>query len=306
MKIVADEPGRRLAIEDIGGRLPFSLVALAAGVVILGAVAAGRWSLADVQDLISRRVIPAPNGELDLALFSAGLLYLISLRGGTRVDALEVDAAQGLFSWRKSYLAGFFRWSGRLETPSVDTFTFSRTPRGGGKEELRLALRAGQRTPITFDFNVEKIDTTEKVADFALRLASLAGLSYYLVLRSDAALFEMRALRHPEPGALAVPSVAGQAQYEKGVAIPAAVRAAGRGFNDSIPNRSRETCGPRPGIRAVRSVLKKGGARRFCFRPCSSACCCRSSCRAPKASVTSRWDGSWAWLSSPWWAWSRR
>ena len=226
MKIVADEPGRRLAIEDIGGRLPFSLVALAAGVVILGAVAAGRWSLADVQDLITRRVIPAPNGELDLALFSAGLLYLISLRGGTRVDGLEVDAAQGLFSWRKSYLAGFFRWSGRLETPSVDTFTFSRTPRGGGKEELRLALRAGQRTPITFDFNVEKIDTTEKFADFALRLASLAGLSYYRVLRSDAALFEMRALRHPEPGALAVPSVAGQAQYEKGVAIPAAVRAA--------------------------------------------------------------------------------
>ena len=239
MKIIVDEPGRRLALEDVGGRLPLVIVGAAAGVVVLGAVLLGRWSFVDIQSLITRGVIPAPNGGLDLAMFSAGILYLISLRGGTRVDALEVDASQGRLSWRKSYLAGLFWWGGRLETQSVDKLTFSRTPRGGGQEDLRLALRAGEGTPITLDFNVEKIDTTEKVADFALRLASFAGLPYSRVLRSDAALFEMGALRHPEPDALAVPSVAGQAQYEKGVAIPAAVKAAQEKFARFNPESFR-------------------------------------------------------------------
>ena len=252
MKIIVDEPGRRLALKDIGGRLPFFVIALAAGLAIMGAVATGRWSLVDLQDLITRGVVPGSNGPIDLVIFSAALLYLISIRGGTRLDALDVDADQGRVTWRKSHVAGLFWWSGRMETQALDSLTCTRTKGEGVKPTLgvRLTLRAGHRAPVTLDFPVEQINLTAEIAEFALRLASVAGLPYYRVLRSDAHVFEMQAQRQPEPGVLSVPSVAGQADYAADAAMPAAKDAAAEvlpRFNPETFNGSLRVTAWEPG-----------------------------------------------------------
>lgn len=150
MKIIHEEPGRRLELAEVEGR--FSLPPLVIGLGLTALVAMpwrGAWAMLvhgagrDTLDLV-------PSG----IWLATGLLILLSLFGGDRLEGLCVDRSAGRLEWRRSHVLGLRACGLRPVGPTrllVETKTFpndASTPRLMTlplARELAAALRAEVR-----------------------------------------------------------------------------------------------------------------------------------------------------------------
>jgi hypothetical protein len=229
MEIVTNEPGRGLAVEETTPRMPLGL--FAAGLVVVVLVATpwrGLWAVLAQGAAVA---------TLDLAGAAVwlviGLLLLLSLRGGSRIERISADRESGI-AVRSTHLAGFVGWTRRIPPEALQGLILdvAPDPAAGARSDprrahplrLRLTLRtaAGRRRPIPFLFS--KVDRTSEVADLALRAGAAVGLPYYRVVASDAREFEIELLRTPGPDVAAVPTI-GPADYAGDMLAPPATDA---------------------------------------------------------------------------------
>lgn len=212
MEIVGDEPGRRLVLEETAGRMPLSI--LAAGVALVAGLALpwrGLWAVL---------LHGAGWDSVDLATSGVwlvlGLLFLGSLRGGSRLERLEADRDAGRVQWTSTHLGGLVTWRSRvgldvLAGVSIALVPATRpAPTGPSKSRARRGLRlhlglARQgRSDRRLALHVQGVENTEHVADLALRLGAAAGLSFYRVVRNEGPLFEIEVRATGGPGLRAV------------------------------------------------------------------------------------------------------
>ncbi len=227
MEIVRDEPGRSLVLDETASRMPLSL--LAAGLMLVVLIAApwrGVWAVL---------AHGAPMGSVDLAGSTVwlilGLLLLVSLRGGSRIERITADREGGIVV-RSSHVAGFIRWTRRIPADAVEGFTVDVAPTARGSLQnppgparplpLRLTLRARRQRRKPISLRVLQVERSSEVADLALRVGAALGLPYFRVVASDAQQFEIELLRTAGPDAKTVPALGGRADGARdGVATPA-------------------------------------------------------------------------------------
>jgi len=233
MEIVRDEPGRSLVAEETTPRMPLGL--FAGGLVLVVLVATpwrGLWDVVAHGSAI---------WSLDLAgsalWLGIGLLVVMSLRGGSRIERIAADRESGIVV-RSTHVAGFVGWTRRIAAGDLRGFTLDVAPSATGRGRrrdrgrahalpLRLTLRTARGRGRRIPLEVSKIDSTSEVADLALRVGAAVGLPYYRIVGSDAEQFEIELLRTPEPDARTVPALGGPADYARDlVAEPAKAAAA--------------------------------------------------------------------------------
>jgi hypothetical protein len=164
-----------------------------------------------------------------------GLLVLLSLRGGSRIERITADRAGGI-AVRSTHAAGFVAWTQRIATDDLHGFTLdvapgsmSRAGKDGGRARplpLRLTVRSAKGRRPMIALKIAKVDRTSEVADLALRAGAALGLPYYRVVGSDAEQFEIELLRTAEPDAKTVPAPGGAADYAGDVVTAPATAAA--------------------------------------------------------------------------------
>ena len=231
MEIVTDEPGRSLVVAETAPRMPLALfVAGLALVLLVAAPWRGLWAM----------VAHGPGaGSLDLAgsavWLAIGLLFLLSLRGGSRIERIAADREGGV-AVRSTHLAGFFGWTHRVPADHLQGLTLdvapgsmraARSDSGRARPlRLRLTLRTAKERRRAIPLALSQVGRTPEVADLALRLGAAVGLPYYRVVGSDAEQFEIELLRAAEPDAKTVPPLGGRADYARDVVAPPANAAA--------------------------------------------------------------------------------
>ena len=201
MRIIHEDPGRRLELAETESRL----APLAIGLALTALVAAPwRWLWAAV-------VHGAGRDSLDLvpsALWgAAGLILILSSFGGEALEAFSVDRVRGRLEWRRSHVLGLLRWGGGFPLESVAGFTLALASRpAASSATLRLAVqrRAGSRER-RFELRVSRLEGTEKIADFALHLGAAAGLPFYRVTLNEGGRFAIELRAQPGPGLDRVP-----------------------------------------------------------------------------------------------------
>jgi hypothetical protein len=230
MKIVRDEPHRRLELAETQPRLPLS-GALVVFVLLL--LVTTPWS-----GLWAMLVHGAGREALDLVgsgiWFAVGLSCLLGVLGGRRLERLAADRETSRIDWRSSYLAGLVHWSGSQSSEGLERLTLGIVPgpraaAGAHALPLRLTLRSleGQRArDKSIDLRVEAVNRADEVADLALRLGAAAGLRFYRVLENELSRFEIELRREAGPGFATVPAALGRADPERDAVSPAAAAAA--------------------------------------------------------------------------------
>ena len=230
MKIIHEEPGRRLELAEAEGR--FSIPGLLVGLGLTALVAMpwrGLWAMLvhgagrDTLDLV-------PSG----IWVATGLFILLSLFGGHRLEGLSADSSTGRLEFHRSHVLGLLRWNGGWALESLDGFTLALAsrpgrPLSGGALPLRLTFlrRPGQGShERLIDLKVDDLDRTEEIADFALRLGAAAGLPFYRVTLNEGGRFAIDLRAQGGPGFEPVPAVEGRSLYESDAVSRAATAAA--------------------------------------------------------------------------------
>jgi hypothetical protein len=196
LRIIHEDPGRRLELAETEGRAAPLAIGLALTVLV---ATPWRW-------LWAAAVHGAGRDSLDLvpsAIWAAGGLFLVlSSFGGQRLEVFSVDRVQGRLEWRRSHVLGLLRWRGGFPLESLHGFTLALASRpGASSATLRLALQRGPgQRGRRLELSVASLAGTQAIADFALRLGAAAGLPFYRVTLNEGGRFEIELRAQAGPG----------------------------------------------------------------------------------------------------------
>jgi hypothetical protein len=224
MRITHEEPGRRLEIEETDSRL----VGLA---ILLGLTALVATPWRGVWAMLVHGATAASIDWVPPGIFAAGGLFItLSTLGGKRLERLVVDRLSGRLEWRRSHVLGLLRWGGSVPLEAIEGLTLSlAAPPGRFTTTLRLAFLVGQGSPERrFQIGLPRLESAEKVADFALRLAAASGLPSYRVTLNEGGRFAVEMRRETRPGFERVPSMVGASAAGAASAAAAAAVASER------------------------------------------------------------------------------
>ncbi len=232
MKLIHDSPGSRLTIGGEPKRLPVLLVVIVTLFLLPFVSLPLTLFLAAFQG--NGLIVPKPIGFGIAAFF--GLVVVVAAakarRGFQRASRIDASLSAGeLRIAMTGMLSGKVREDvvplARLRSANLKRTAVNAKSIGDLVLELRTRREGEEeaRDKRNVQFEVEKLDRNDEVADLAMRLGAAAGLPFYRVVRNDRRDIEVELTKEPQPGFAQIPLGLGAADYATDVVAESARRA---------------------------------------------------------------------------------